>query len=136
MVSGLHKCQASDLFTYSSLSWTCTSPFVLPTDHYFFVPQVKLSNGDFFWLSAPRPITGGTGPFLPDLQSWIRNGDLAPDWSRIGTDIVGGSPAPTFNAAFSLTGRVPDAGSGAALFGLALLAMIAARRLKKELRVH
>src|SRR5262249_30676317 len=33
-----------------------TTPFDLPADHYFFVPQVELSNGDFFWLSAPRPI--------------------------------------------------------------------------------
>ena len=33
-----------------------TTPFVLPADHYFFVPQVELTNGDFFWLSAARPI--------------------------------------------------------------------------------
>jgi hypothetical protein len=33
-----------------------TTPFFLPADHYFFVPQVQLSNGDFFWLSTPRPI--------------------------------------------------------------------------------
>ena len=29
-----------------------------------------------------------------------------PDWLRVGTDIVGGSPFPTFNAAFSLNGTV------------------------------
>jgi hypothetical protein len=81
--------------------------FDLPADHYFFIPQVKLDNGEFFWLSAPKPIAGeGTTPFLPDLQSWIRNEDLQPDWLRIGTDIVGGDPAPTFNASFSLHGNV------------------------------
>ena len=32
--------------------------------------------------------------------------NLAPDWLRVGTDIVGGMPAPTFNAAFSLSGAV------------------------------
>ena len=33
-----------------------SKPFLLPSDHYFFVPQVQLTNGDFFWLSAPKPI--------------------------------------------------------------------------------
>jgi len=88
-----------------------STPFTLGPDHYFFIPQVALDSGDFMWLSAPRPITGGTGPFVPDLQSWIRNDDLAPDWLRIGTDIIG-SPqgvAPTFNAAFSLSGQqIPE----------------------------
>jgi len=79
------------------------SPDLLPADHYFFVPQVQLSDGEFMWLSAPKPIVSGT-PFTPDLQAWIRNEELAPDWLRVGTDIVGGSPAPTFNASFSLDG--------------------------------
>ncbi len=88
------------------------TPFSLPPDHYFFVPQVQLSSGDFFWLSAPRPIVAPGTPFpagFTDLQSWIRNANLDPDWLRVGTDIVGGSPAPTFNAAFSLSGvTVPE----------------------------
>jgi hypothetical protein len=71
----------------------------LPAGHYFFVPQVELDSGDFLWLSASRPNIDT--PFAPDLQSWIRNGDLDPDWLRIGADIVGGT---AFNAAFSLTG--------------------------------
>ncbi len=95
----------------------------LPPDHYFFVPQVDLSSGDFLWLSAPKPIVAPGTPFLPDLQSWIRNANLAPDWLRVGTDIVGGT---SFNAAFSLSGSpVPEPGTvlllGAGLTGLAAL---------------
>jgi hypothetical protein len=80
------------------------TPFVLPADHYFFVPQVQLASGDFFWLSAPRPIVPPGTPFplgATDLQSWIRNENLDPDWLRIGTDIVG---AGAFNAAFTVNG--------------------------------
>jgi hypothetical protein len=89
-----------------------TTPFSLPADHYFFVPQVQLSTGDFFWLSAPRPIAPPGTSFpagATDLQTWIRNEGLEPDWLRVGTDIIGGNPAPTFNAAFTLTGETSDA---------------------------
>jgi len=82
-----------------------TDPFTLPADHYFFVPQVELSSGDFFWLSAPRPIVPPGTPFPPgstDLQSWIRDTNLDPDWLRVGTDIVGTSTP--FNATFTLSG--------------------------------
>lgn len=85
---------------------TFTTPFTLPADHYFFIPQVKLSSGNFLWLSAPKPIVAPGTPFSPDLQSWIRNETLAPDWLRIGTDIVGGTTPPTFNGTFSLSGTV------------------------------
>src|SRR5713226_6128020 len=65
-------------------------PLDLPPAHYFFVLQVELQGrgGNFLWLSAPRP----TSPplFTGDLQMWIRNGDLDPDWLRVGTDIVDG----------------------------------------------
>lgn len=101
------------------------TPFDLAADHYFFVPQVAVTGGDFLWLSAPRPIVAPGTPFVPDLQSWIRDGDIAPDWLRIGTDIVGGSPAPTFNQAFSLTGAttpVPEPVS-AGLVAIGLLAL-------------
>lgn len=101
------------------------TPFDLAADHYFFVPQVAVTGGDFLWLSAPRPIVAPGTPFIPDLQSWIRDGDIAPDWLRIGTDIVGGSPAPTFNQAFSLTGAttpVPEPVS-AGLVAIGLLAL-------------
>ncbi len=83
-----------------------SSPFSLPADSYFFVPQVAVNGGDFLWLSAAKPIVAPGTPFVGDLQSWIRNDPpLAPDWLRIGTDVVGGNPAPTFNAAFSLQGE-------------------------------
>jgi hypothetical protein len=79
-------------------------------DHVFFRPEVDLgSAGNFLWLSAPKPIMAPGTPFATDLQSWIRNDGpsaLAPDWSRIGTDITNQGP---FNAAFTLTGTtVPE----------------------------
>src|SRR5215471_10501499 len=89
-------------------TFTLTSPLDLPQDHYFFVPQVGLSSGDFYWLSGTRPIVAPGTPFNPDLQAWIRDGDLDPDWLRVGTDIVGGTTPPTFNGAFTFTGQVPE----------------------------
>ena len=92
-----------------------STPFSLLADHYFFVPQVQLSSGDFFWLSAPKPIVPPGTSFPPgftDLQTWTRNENLDPNWLRVGTDIVGGSPAPQFNSAFSLAGStVPEPSS-------------------------
>ena len=87
-------------------SFSLSGPVVLPADHYFFIPQVELDNGEFYWLSSVRPVVAPGTPFAPDLQAWIRNADLDPNWLRVGTDIVGGTPPPTFNAAFSLTGTV------------------------------
>jgi hypothetical protein len=81
-----------------------TPPIVLPADHYFFRPEVEVTGGTFLYLSAPRPIVAPGTPFMGDLQGWIRNSALAPDWLRIGTDIVGGAMPPTFNMAFSLSG--------------------------------
>ena len=84
------------------------TPFVLPADHYFFVPQVQLASGDFFWLSAARPIVPPGTPFPPgatDLQSWIRDENLDPDWLRIGTDIIG-TGTLGFNAAFTVNGEL------------------------------
>jgi hypothetical protein len=92
---------------------TFITPFLLGADHVFFRPEVDLgSAGDFLWLSAAKPIVGGT-PFAADLQSWIRNdgaGALAPDWERIGTDVTHQGP---FNAVFSLSGTtdVPEPSS-------------------------
>jgi PEP-CTERM motif len=85
-----------------------TTPFDLPADHYFFVPQVQLASGEFLWLSSVRPIVPPGTPFSPDLQAWTRDAispnNLAPDWLRVGTDIVGGATPPTFNLAFTLDG--------------------------------
>jgi len=109
---------------------TFTTQFNLPADHYFFVPQVALTNGgQFYWLSASRPISGaGTTPFAPDLQAWTRDAGLDPDWLRVGTDIVGGAPAPTFNAAFSLDGAVLPEPSTWLLLGIGLAALGFGRR--------
>src|SRR5438094_4705991 len=78
---------------------TFTSPIVLPAGHYFFRPEVLVNGGDFLYLSAPKPI-------VSDLQAWIRNSRLSPDWVRIGTDVIGGgAAAPKFNTTFSLSGN-------------------------------
>jgi hypothetical protein len=76
-------------------------PFDLPADHYFFVPKVLLQGvgGHFLWLSAPHP------QFAGDLQMWVRKAELEPDWLRVGQDIVGGNPFPTFDGSFSLSGQ-------------------------------
>ena len=86
-------------------------PISLPADHYFFRPEVLLNSGDFLWLSAPKPIVAPGTPLAIDLQSWIRNDALAPDWLRIGTDITGQGP---FNAAFSLSGETDADADGVA----------------------
>ncbi len=93
-------------------------PLNLPAGHYFFVPQVGLSHkapagAHFLWLSAPRPIVPPGTPFPAgntDLQSWMRDDPpLAPDWLRIGADIIGGT---TFNATFELSGHTVAHHSG------------------------
>jgi hypothetical protein len=111
---------------------TFAEPFLLPADHYFFVPQVQLDTGDFFWLSATKTI-----PAPADLQSWTRDAGLDPDWLRVGTDIVGavGDP-PTitqFNASFSLSGSpVPEPSTWAMmLFGFAGLGFAGYRHARK-----
>lgn len=93
-----------------------TTAVDLTAGHYFFRPEVLLSTGDnFLWLSAPKPIVPPGTPFMPDLQSWIRNDNLAPDWLKIGTDITGQGP---FNATFSLAGTsIPEPSTWALLSG-------------------
>ncbi len=115
---------------------TLALPFDLPADHYFFIPQVQVTGGEFLWLSAPKPIVAPGNPFTPDLQSWIRNADLDPDWLRIGTDIIGsppaGSPAPTFNGTFSLAGQTVPEPSTLLLLGSGLTALVVAMAWRKR----
>lgn len=85
------------------ITMTFDPPILLPAEHYFFRPEVQVSGSDFLYVSTPRPAVTG------DLQAWIRNSDLKPDWLRIGTDIIGGT---TFNMTFSLAGEtIPGAGT-------------------------
>ena len=90
--------------TEVTITVTFDPPILLPADHYFFRPEAGLSSGNFLWLSAPKPVSPPL--FVGDLQSWIRNDNLAPDWSRIGTDITHEGP---FNASFSLSGETDAA---------------------------
>ena len=84
---------------------TFNPPVVLPADHYFFRPEVQLTDdGHFLFASAPRPIVAPGTFIASDKQAWIRNSALVPDWLRIGTDIIAGQP-PTFNMTFSLNGN-------------------------------
>jgi hypothetical protein len=107
-----------------------TTPFSLQAGHYFFVPQVEITNpaDEFLWLSAPRPIVPPGTPFpagFADLQSWTRDAALEPDWLRVGSDIVGPTPAtgPTFNATFSLTGTAIPEPTSLSLLGVAIAGM-------------
>jgi hypothetical protein len=114
-----------------------STPFSLPADHYFFVPQVQLSSGDFFWLSAARPIVPPGTPFpagFTDLQEWIRNENLAPDWLRVGQDIVGGSPFPTFNATFTLSGEIVPEPASLIMLALGGAAVFATGRARRHCR--
>ena len=114
-------------------SVTFTPGVVLPAGHYFFRPEVGLSDGDFLWLSAPKPIVAPGTPFpagATDLQTWIRNSDLKPDWSRIGTDITHEGP---FNAAFSLEGAVVPEPGTLALIGIGALGLLGYAWRRKKL---
>ena len=113
-----------------------TDGLLLPANHYFFVPQVEVTDddGNFFWLSAPKPNVPPGTPFPPgftDLQSWTRDAALDPDWLRVGTDIVGAGRR--FNAAFSLNGvMIPEPSTWAMmLLGFAGLGFAGYRRARK-----
>jgi hypothetical protein len=90
-----------------TITVTFNPPILLLAGHYFFRPEVFSTSGNFLWLSAPKPVAPPL--FVGDLQSWIRNDNLAPDWLRIGTDITAQGP---FNASFSLFGETDQDADG------------------------
>jgi hypothetical protein len=109
-----------------------TTPISLSADHYFFRPEVLLDSGDFYWLSARRPIVPPGTDFpagFTDLQSWIRNDNLDPDWLRIGTDITHQGP---FNATFTLSGTEVPLPGALPLLGTGLAGLAVWRRLKRS----
>jgi len=116
VVNGIHKIpnqhtggEGPAIGEEVSIAITFTAPILLPAGHYFFRPEVLVTDGNFLYLSAPKPILPPGTVFAGDLQAWIRNSTLKPDWLRIGTDIIGGT---TFNMTFSLTGdTIPEAGT-------------------------
>ena len=107
---------------------TFNTPFLLGAGQYFFRPEVALTSGNFLWLSAPKPIVAPGTPFVPDLQSWIRNSTLSPDWLRIGTDITQQGP---FNETFSLSGTLVPEPSTELLVGAGLCMVAVLRRKSK-----
>jgi hypothetical protein len=122
---------------------TFTPPLALAAGHYYFVPQVEISGGGFYWLSSPKPIVSPGTPFAGDAEAWVRTAGVTPDWLRVGTDIVGGDPAPQYNASFSLDGiaAAPPLPAVPALSTVGLVALalllggIAAVRLRNRTRV-
>jgi hypothetical protein len=120
---------------------TFRTPFTLPDNsHDFFVPQVQVTGGEFYWLSSARPISGGTSfpSGVTDLQAWIRNDALQPDWLRVGTDIVdGAAPQPTFNGTFTLSGiNVPEPASWVMAGTAVLVGLAGALRAPRRRRVR
>lgn len=113
--------------TWVRVAFSLPTTIQLPPDHYFFVPQLLLNDptAHALWLSAPKPIVGGTGPFTPDLQVWMRNASLDPDWLRVGSDIIGTRPA---NGSFTLTGTAVPEPSTVILFGIVALVTASAGR--------
>lgn len=103
---------------------TFISALTLPGDHYFFIPQVELSDGNFLWLSAAGPTAAG------DLQAWIRNGNLDPDWLRVGTDIIGGGNK--FNGSFSLQGQTVPEPATLLLLGIGLTGVVGVVRRRRK----
>lgn len=111
VVDGIHGGDATTEFTGGEgpvtgqeVTFTVTfdKSVLLDPAHLFFRPEVEMGDGsNFLWLSAPKAAPVPGTPSATDLQAWIRNDNLAPDWVRIGTDVTHQAPV---NMSFSLGG--------------------------------
>jgi hypothetical protein len=132
-VGGIHVATGgNNAITGTEATFTVdfVNAMLLNPDHYFMVAQVQMSSGSFYWLSGSRPIAGtGTTSFAPDLQAWVRDANLDPDWLRVGTDIVGGTTPPTFNLSFAVVGTIVPEPSTSLLMlaGLGVVAYLRSR---------
>ena len=105
-----------------------STPFYLPADHYFFVPQVQLTQRRFLLAlgaQADRPAGDAVPGRLhrpPRMDSQRKPGSgLAAGRNRH----RGGSPAPTFNATFSLSGSVVPEPSSVIMLSLGSVGLLA-----------
>lgn len=101
-----------------------TTPFLLDAGHYFFVPEVQVTGGEFYWLSSTLVPSG------LDLQTWVRGSAITPNWLRVGTDIIGGTTPPKYDMVFTISGNptaTPEP-SSAALVLTGLAGLLYARR--------
>jgi hypothetical protein len=92
---------------------TAISPFTVQSTVINGITPLTHGEGAASGEQVEIDITFKVPIFLPagttDLQAWIRSASLAPDWLRIGTDIIGSG---TFNMTFSLSGNtIPEAGT-------------------------
>lgn len=117
---------------------TLNLPITLTTGRYFFSPQVQLTSGDFYWLSAVYPNATGY-VFTPDTEAWIGRGDTQVfTWLRVGTDIVGGTNPPLVNGAFSLAGEtIPEPGNLVLIaLGLSTVGVLSASRRARSPKIR
>ena len=117
-------------------SVTFTTPFLLPADHYFFVPQVQLIRRRFL-VAVGAEADRSAGDAVPArLHRPAKLDPRRSPRSRLAARRHGHrrrNPAPTFNAAFSLTGAVvPEPSTWAMmLLGFAGLGFAGYRQARK-----
>jgi hypothetical protein len=117
-----------------TIDFAFPDPILLPAGHYFFSPQVVVTNvvpgppepGSFYWLSAPWPV----GDPATDYSASFRgNGDIGPPfWIPLSYALQDGP----YNTSFSLRGEATPEPASAWLI-LASLAAIAGKAARTRL---